>query len=414
MEAIIPYLVKVILASGLFTAYYWLVLRNKKFHRYNRCYLLLTIVCSLYLPLLHFRWFTVGHPSYSPVADLMTIVNPAPDEGLPAPSFNGWRVFLAGTSLISLILLGSLIFKTTGIYRLRKKYKTVRMEGFYFIETDLPQAPFSFMNLLFWRRGISVKEPDGEKILRHEWTHIREKHTYDKLFSQVAVCIFWMNPFYWIIQKELNMVHEFIADENTIDKGDSAAFARLLLRGHNGGRYLDPSHTFFHSPIKRRLTMITNNRSTTFSWWRRLLALPMVMLVAALFSFSLVNAQVDSAKIAAEREAKFKKEFDEKAAYEKLTPEQKEDLAKKRKAELMKRAQMIVSNPPDVLYLLNGSVSTPEAIRGLDPANIRELNIKTNREKQAYENFLNSAEGREMVQKYGDPVKKGVIEIRTN
>jgi hypothetical protein len=414
MEAIISYLVKAIISSGILTGYYWLVLRNKKLHQYNRYYLLLTIACSLYLPLLHFRWFTVNHTSYSPVAGLMTVVNPAPDDGLPAPSFDGWWVFLAGASLISLVLLGSLILKTTGIYRLKKKYQAVRMDGFYFIETDLPQAPFSFMNLLFWRRGISVKEPDGEKILQHEWTHIREKHTYDKLFSQLVVCIFWINPFYWLIQKELNMVHEFIADENTIDKGDSAAFARLLLRGHNGGSYLNPSHTFFHSPIKRRLTMITNNRSTTFSWWRRLLALPMVMLVAALFSFSLVNAQADSAKIAAEREAKWKKEYDERAAYEKLTPEQKEAREKKRRAELMERAQKIISNPPDVLYLLNGSVSTPEAIKGLDPANIKEMNSKTNREKQSYENFLNSAEGREMLQKYGDQVKKGIIEIRTN
>ena len=270
MEAIISYLVKAIISSGILTAYYWLVLRNKKFHQYNRYYLLLAVVCSLCLPLLHFRCFTMTHSPYSPVADLMTVVNPEPAVISPAPSFNGWRVFLAGAPL-SMFLLGSLIFKMAGIYRLKKKYQAVRMIGFYFIETDLPQAPFSFMNLLFWRRSISVNEPDGERIFQHEWTHIREKHTYDKLFSQLAVCIFWMNPFYWIIQKELNMVHEFIADENTIDKGDSAAFARLLLRGHNGGRYLDPSHTFFHSPIKRRLTMITNNRSTTFSWWRRLL-----------------------------------------------------------------------------------------------------------------------------------------------
>jgi hypothetical protein len=160
--------------------------------------------------------------------------------------------------------------------------------------------------------------------------------------------------------------------------------------------------------------MITNNRSTTFSWWRKLLALPMVMLVAALFSFSLVKAQTDSSKIADEKSAT-KKKFDEKAAYEKLSPEQKEALQKKRSAENLKRATIIINNPPPGLYLLNGTVATPDAVRQLDPATVKRMSIKTNnREKQSFENFLNSAEGREMIMKYGDIVKQGVIEIYTD
>ena len=156
--------------------------------------------------------------------------------------------------------------------------------------------------------------------------------------------------------------------------------------------------------------MITTSPSARFSYGRRLLALPLLMLVAALFSFGMVKGQTDSSKTAG-----VKKEFDEKAAYERLSPEQKEALQKKRNAEILERATNIINTPPPAVYLLNGSVATPQAIRLLDPATVRRMSIKgINGEKESFAKFLNSAEGQEMIMKYGDDVKKGVIEIYTN
>ena len=72
------------------------------------------------------------------------------------------------------------------------------------------------MNKIFWRDSISPHTANGRLILWHELAHVKQKHTYDKLVCQLQTCIFWMNPFYWLIQKELSMVHEFIADEQSI------------------------------------------------------------------------------------------------------------------------------------------------------------------------------------------------------
>ena len=47
MKPILYYLVQVIIASGILYGYYHLALRNKRFHRYNRFYLLAATVISI-------------------------------------------------------------------------------------------------------------------------------------------------------------------------------------------------------------------------------------------------------------------------------------------------------------------------------------------------------------------------------
>lgn len=163
-------------------------------------------------------------------------------------------------------------------------YKNTKGYGFTLIETDIKQAPFSFFSNLFWKQSLSFTDPNGEKILKHELTHIIQKHTYDKLFSQIVSCIFWINPFYWLIQKELNTIHEFIADEAAVGKGGARAFAKMILYSHNEGSYFSPSHAFFNSSIKRRLIMINSSKQTNYSYMRRVLAFPVTLLVVAVLS----------------------------------------------------------------------------------------------------------------------------------
>src|SRR4051812_26748026 len=58
------YLGKVMLCSGILLGYYWLFLRNKRFHHYNRFYLLATLLFSILLPLIK---IPVLYHSQSPV-----------------------------------------------------------------------------------------------------------------------------------------------------------------------------------------------------------------------------------------------------------------------------------------------------------------------------------------------------------
>ena len=53
MRALLFYLLQVILASGILYGYYHLMLRNKKFHQYNRFYLLASVIISVLIPFLN-------------------------------------------------------------------------------------------------------------------------------------------------------------------------------------------------------------------------------------------------------------------------------------------------------------------------------------------------------------------------
>jgi hypothetical protein len=291
MDILASYIIKSVIASGILYGYYQVALKNKKFHSYNRGYLLLSIMISLVVPFINSRWFYIEGPGNAPLADFVNSIN-SPAASQPVSVFTAGSVLFGISALISLLLLVFLASKILWIYRVKRISTNIKMRGFTLVETRVKQAPFSFLSNLFWRQGLSATDTNGEKIFRHELTHIRQKHTYDKLFTQVVFCIFWMNPFYWLIQRELNTIHEFIADAAAVEDGDTESFAEMLLHAHNKGSYLSPSHPFFNSSIKRRLIMISSSSQTQYSYIRRILALPVALFVLALLSVS-VKAQTD-------------------------------------------------------------------------------------------------------------------------
>lgn len=295
MQQLAFYLVKVIACSGILLLYYRFALRNKRFHYYNRFYLLATIVASLLLPLLNINWFTINSSSDKAIA-LMNVITVQGGEAIVDSSGNFFTlnrqqapVFIYVAVCLFLVIV--LLRRVYKIYAFKKKYAATNMGEFDFINTDLAQAPFSFLQNLFWRNDIDLNEKTGRQILQHELTHIRQKHTWDKLFMQLVLAIFWANPFYWFIQKELYLLHEFIADEKAIENNDGAAFAAMLLTSQYGKHIFSPAQSFAYSPIKRRLFMLTNLTKPRYSYARRLMVLPLMAAVVMLFAFRLKKAE---------------------------------------------------------------------------------------------------------------------------
>ena len=177
------------------------------------------------------------------------------------------------------------------------------MGEFTFIETDLDEAPFSFFSNLFWKKSISIEDECGRKILQHELSHIREKHSWDRLFSQLICSVFWMNPFNWIIQKELQNIHEFIADRDAVGTGEVDAFAKMLLQTYYGNHFLNPSHSFYYSSIKRRIIMLTTSNVPKYAYLRKVAVLPMLAFILALFSIQLSAQEAKENKAEAQSTA---------------------------------------------------------------------------------------------------------------
>ncbi len=277
------YLLKTILVSSIFISYYWFVLRNKKFHYYNRFYLLSASVMSLILPLLNFDWFSIEEPELYGSSEVLQFVLP---KSTTAANIDfGWMDFILISSfLITMVLVILLFIQIFKILILKKKSEVTPMDGFDFINTKEENAPFSFFNNLFWKETISLQDEGGQQIFKHEITHIQQKHTWDRIYCQIVASIFWMNPINWIIQKELMTIHEFIADEEAVGNENVEIFAKMLLQSHYGNHFLNPTHQFFYSSIKRRIIMLTTSRHIKYSYARRLMVLPILVIAFGIVS----------------------------------------------------------------------------------------------------------------------------------
>jgi TonB-dependent SusC/RagA subfamily outer membrane receptor len=297
-QIVIAYIFKTILVSGIFFGYYWIALRDKKFHYYNRFYLLTASIMSLAIPLLKLNWFTVKEPVLYSSNEIVQFILPI-SNGNKTIQFNWVDYSLFIACIVAIALLSILILNVIKIQLIKRKCEVTKMDGFDFINTNEDNAPFSFLNNLFWKQSISLQEEVGQQIFKHEITHINQKHTWDRIYCQIVASIFWMNPFNWVIQKELVAIHEFIADEEAVGNSNVEAFAKMLLQTHYGNHFLNPTHQFFYSSIKRRLTMLTKSSNTKYSYLRRVMVLPILMVTVCLVSIK-VNASEKIEKTARE------------------------------------------------------------------------------------------------------------------
>lgn len=283
------YFLQVIFCSAVMMGYYWLVLRDKKFHQYNRFYLLSVLLCSWIIPLIKIQ-FTKPVSSGVQVINFLSIVadnNAEIDANLAKNSYQfTWEGFaIASYFLIAAIMLGVLLVGLVRLYQLLKKHSCKNVGDVYLILTQVKGTPFSFFRYIFWNEAIDLRSDTGKKMLEHELTHVQQKHSIDKVLIQVVLVAGWFNPFFWLLKKEMEMIHEFIADNKSVQNGDSASLAALLLTAAYPQQQYLLTTPFFFSPIKRRIAMIANNKNPRFSYLRRLVILPLLAIVVVLFAF---------------------------------------------------------------------------------------------------------------------------------
>ena len=273
-----------ILVSAVMSAYYLLFLRDKTFHHYNRFYLLGTMVLSLLLPLLKVEYFTIETDSR--ILLLLNQFNQSSAQEVEN-SFNFWDFGALILGIVSFFLLAKLTLGLVKIHQLKKEFPKESIEGITFYNTNLHDAPFSFFRNLFWKKSILINSDLGKQILKHEMVHIEQKHSFDKLFVQIIQSLFWFNPIFYFIKKEITLIHEYLADKKAVKNADTRAFAQMLLASNFSGNVLPATSPFLSSNLKKRLKMLTQ-KNTKYSYARRILALPILFGV----SFALlVNAK---------------------------------------------------------------------------------------------------------------------------
>ena len=365
------YLLKSVILSGIFFGYYTLFLKNTIYHAYNRFYLLASMALSLAIPFFKLSMFSVTEEQAAGAKQLLIYLTQLPASPVPE-KYIAWEIIVI--AVISSLFVCYLVYSVLRIFRLKAMNSKTLMGEFTFIETDLDEAPFSFFSNLFWKKSISIEDECGRKILQHELSHIREKHSWDRLFSQLICSVFWMNPFNWIIQKELQNIHEFIADRDAVGTGEVDAFAKMLLKTYYGNHFLNPSHSFYYSSIKRRIIMLTTSNIPTYSYLRKVAVLPMLAFILALFSIQLSAQEAkenkaESQSIAAKQQKQAK--IDQKQAkidQKQAVVDQKQATIDQKQAEI---DQIQAKVDYELAMLDQGIFSTP--------SDIKSMNVDTNK-----------------------------------
>ena len=309
MKSFIFFLIQVIVCSGIFYGYYHLALRNRKFHLYNRYYLLATVILSIVIPLVHVPVYLTSSEKQSALLETLSILaHPNVSNETPlasvtiseTPIHSFQNIFFTLYLVVAMLVLVRFVAAIFQIRKIISKYIAERIDHFYFINTDEQGTPFSFFKWLFWNNKIELNSEEGQQVFRHELFHIQQKHSWDAVFMDICLVIFWINPFLHLTKRELKTIHEFLADEFATSENDKWDYAELLLT-----RVLNthPNHLtnpFFYNQIKRRIAMITSSKKTSHQYLRKIMVIPVIALVSLLFAFK-INSYSDNVKDSAVR-----------------------------------------------------------------------------------------------------------------
>jgi|GEM_PF-764222 len=294
----ITYLGKMVLCSGILLGYYWLFLRNRRFHHYNRFYLLATLVLSIVLPFIKIPVFEdpgmLNRVAYN-TARIITLPPVTQAEGLPVEELPSSTLFTLSNLLCLLYGVGLVFLLFTlgrGLWYIRKisrRYSFEVVEKLKFYQTREPGTPFSFFQSIFWNDQLNFNSAQGQQIFRHELFHVQQKHTADILLAEVITTIGWFNPFFHLIKKELKAIHEFLADQYAASGSNQYQYAELLVQQVLTLRQQSLTHHFFQTQLKRRIAMITQLNQSKYGYWSRVMVLPVSLLL--FFSMTLHAGQ---------------------------------------------------------------------------------------------------------------------------
>jgi bla regulator protein BlaR1 len=284
----IAYLLKSILCSGLLILFYFLLLEKEKMHRFNRWYLLCSLIFSLTIPLLDFT--IPAQPSAFPVANDLVAIIPIHITNIAITQVQNRIDWLVVTTIscygfITLILLSRFL---TNIVRLRIKANRNKQISFHSATLVLVKEkiiPYTFFQTIFLNEEEYKNNKSVTHILAHELTHVHQLHTIDVLLIETLRVFLWFNPFFLLYKKAIQLNHEFLADKEVVKKfDDPRAYQYLLLERIAKENGLSLTSQFNYLVTKKRLTMITKQTPTLRAVVKKLTILSLLILLALFFS----------------------------------------------------------------------------------------------------------------------------------
>lgn len=297
------YLLQVNVGLILFYALYKLVCTRDTFFRSRRFILIVSLVLPFILPFIDVReWLEsrdrmimLTHFDYSAVLPEIVVGSEAVETGNRVFVLSEWIGYLYLAGVVALLV--RLAVQAFSLYRLIIRMPEKEINGVRVKCLNDPSGPFSFFGWIFMNPA-AVKEDEISEILTHEMAHVKQHHSVDVLLAEMVSICCWMNPFAWLLKREVRLNLEFLADRKVMEAGFATKSYQYHLLGLAYNHKYGLSNNFNFSHLKQRIIMMNKKKSNAAGHIKyALFVLPaFALLVAGNISCSQDASQTEDAK----------------------------------------------------------------------------------------------------------------------
>ncbi|MBE9467287.1 MAG: M56 family metallopeptidase [Bacteroidetes bacterium] len=291
MNSISIYLIETAICLVLFYSIYKIFLQKETLFKFNRYYIMATVLLSFIIPALNF--------SYKGSSDVIIYNNVLNAVVISADGIEQIVSNKLSTQLILTYLYAfgvvfftlRLAFQIFQLLIIIKKGKINHTNNLRFVITNKNISPFTFFNIIFLNNS-GISEKNMEKIIAHEHAHVKQLHFIDLIILELLTIAQWFNPFIWKYRKSLKEVHEYLADEDVLKQGyDSINYQKLIFNSIAGTKNYELTSNFDCSLTKKRLIMMTKIKTPKWAKLKALVLLPIVALLVLAFACSEKNEE---------------------------------------------------------------------------------------------------------------------------
>jgi len=299
MSSLYTYLLKLSLCLSVVYLFYQLFLRRLTFYNWNRWYLLGYTAIAFVIPFIRIN--PVLEKSQLHANEMLEYIPVVGYSGAgvgQASTDNSWTYeewILLAISIGIAIMLVRLLVQHISLNRMKKQSELLLDDSVRLYQVNKNIIPFSFGNTIFVNQHQHTQE-ELKEIIRHEFIHVKQRHTVDILWSEILCILNWYNPFVWLLRLAIRQNLEFIADYKVLENGlDKKEYQYLLLKVIGVSQFSIATKFNFTS-LKKRIAMMNKMKSAKVHLLKFLFIIPFlaVLLLSFRDKFSSSNSNRES------------------------------------------------------------------------------------------------------------------------
>jgi len=306
------YFLKVNVAFVLFYAFYRLLFYKDTFFKLRRASLLAFFGLALLYPLLNIQDWVKEQEPMTEVIQIYSAILPEMTVTPEVVVKTDWKGILLSASSymywgVMALLFVRFFIQLSSILLLAYRSRRTVIHGVPVYRLDKPAGPFSFFKMIFIHPE-SHSEKEIDEILTHECTHVFQWHSVDVMICELITVICWVNPFAWLLKREVRHNLEYLADNTVIQSGYDCKSYQYHLLGlahhYQAAATLYNSFNVLH--LKNRISMMNKKRSHGIGRTKYLIFIPLaafLMLLSNIEAVARITGEIAAEAVAGGKEA---------------------------------------------------------------------------------------------------------------